>query len=156
MITSAHHPDPAEDTDRDRDADHPVDVRLKMAALWTATMLAVVFVDLFSLYRPDVRADIESGKIFVFEIGQPFLFFSMLYVVIPIVMIYLSVALPRRVNRPANVAVAGLYLVSIVGLAVGEWSYYVLGSLVESVFLLLVIHHAWTWSRPARAAAHAV
>ncbi len=152
MITSAHHPDHAERPDHAGDTDHPVDVRVKMAALWAATMLAVVFVDLFSLYRPDVRADIESGRIFAFDIDQPFLFFSMLYVVVPIVMIYLSVALPRRVNRTANLVVAILYLISIVSLAVGEWGYYILGSVVETAFLVLVIRHAWTWRDPVAGA----
>lgn len=127
----------------------PIDTRLKVAASWTATMLIVVFVDLFSLYRPDIRADIESGKVFAFDIGQPFLFFSTLYVVIPVVMIYLSVVLPRRVNRTVNLVLAGLYMITIVGLAIGEWNYYILGSVIEAVLLAMVIRHAWTWPEPA-------
>jgi hypothetical protein len=43
---------------------------------------------------------------------------------------------------------AGLYAITIVGGAVGEWSYYVLGSVVEVVLLALVIHHSWTWRVP--------
>jgi hypothetical protein len=31
---------------------------------------------------PDVRADLEAGKMFVFDVGQPFLFFTTLYVII--------------------------------------------------------------------------
>ncbi len=139
-------------TDDDTLADHPVDIRLRIAALWTATMLIVAFVDLFSLYRPDVRADIEAGRIFAFDIGQPFLFFATLYVIIPVVMIYLTLVLRRRVNRIVNIVLASLYLLTIVGGAIGEWSYYLLGSAVEVALLLLVIRHAWTWTgrqRPA-------
>ncbi len=133
----------------DASSDRPIDTRLKIAASWTATMLIVVFVDLFSLYRPDIRADIEAGKIFAFDIGQSFLFFSTLYVVIPVVMIYLSVVLPKRINRTANLVLAGLYLVTIVGLAIGEWNYYILGSVIEAALLAMVIRHAWTWPEPA-------
>ena len=57
----------------DTHPDRPIDTRLKIAALWTATMLIFAYVDLFSLYRPDVRADLDAGKMFVFIFGQPFL-----------------------------------------------------------------------------------
>ena len=93
-------------TDRDARSDHPIDTRLKVAALWTATMLIFAYVDLFSLYRPDVRADMEAGRIFAFDIGQPFLFFATLYVIIPALMIYLTLVLRTRVNRIANIVLA--------------------------------------------------
>ncbi len=109
-------------------------------------MLIFAYVDLFSRYRPDVRADIESGKVFAFDIGQPFLFFATLYVIIPAVMIYLTLVLHRRVNRIENMVLAGLYAITIVGGAIGEWNYYVLGSVVEAAMLLMVIRHAWTWT----------
>lgn len=136
-------------TTNDDHPEQPVDTRLKIAALWTATMLIVVFVDLFSLYRPDVRADIDAGKVFAFDIGQPFLFFATVYVVVAAVMIYLSLILPRKVNRITNLVLAGLYAITIVGGAIGEWNYYILGSLVEAVLLAMVIRHAWTWPDPA-------
>ena len=40
-----------------------VNVRIKISALWTAMMFVFAYVDLFSLYRPDVRADLEAGQI---------------------------------------------------------------------------------------------
>lgn len=125
--------------------DRPIDVKLKIAALWTATMLVFAYVDLFSFYRADVRADIDAGKVSAFTIGQPFLFFTTLYVLIPAVMIYLVLVLPRRVNRITNLVLASLYAVTIMGSAVGEWNYFVLGSAVEVVLLVLVIRHAWNW-----------
>jgi hypothetical protein len=122
-----------------------VDVRLKIAALWTAVMFVFAYVDLFSLYRPDVRAGLEAGKVFVFDVGQTFLFFTTLYVILPSLMIYLSLVLPRRVNQPLNVALAAVYAVTIAGSAVGEWAYFVLGSAVEAVLLGALVYHAWTW-----------
>lgn len=129
----------------DTHPDRPIDTRLKIAALWTATMLIFAYVDLFSLYRPDVRADLDAGKMFVFNIGQPFLFFTTLYIIIPAVMIYLTLVMPRRINRIVNMVLAALYGFTIVGGAIGEWNYYVLGSLVEAVLLAIVFRHAWTW-----------
>ena len=132
-------------TTDDAHDDHPVDPRLKIAALWTATMLIFAYVDLFSLYRPDVRSDIDAGKVFAFDINQAFLFFTTLYVIIPALMIYLSLVMRRRVNRVVNMVAAAIYAITIAGSAVGEWNYFILGSMVEVVLLTLVIRHAWTW-----------
>ena len=48
----------------------PVNVRVKISALWTAMLFVFVYVDLFSLYRPDVRADIASGQLAGFTIND--------------------------------------------------------------------------------------
>jgi MFS family permease len=119
-----------------------------MAALWATTMMIFAYVDLFSLFRPDFRAALDQGKVFVFDVGQPFLLGVTIYVIIPSLMIYLSLVMPRRLNRVVSISLAGLYAITIVGGAVGEWSYYVLGSVVEVVLLALVIHHSWTWRAP--------
>lgn len=143
-------PDTAQPATAPRSADHtnpatPIDVRLRIAALWTATMLIFAYVDLFSFYRPDVRADIEAGKVFAFDIGEPFLFFATLYVIIPALMIYLSLVLRPTLNRRLNIGLAAVYVVTILGGAVGEWNYYILGSVVEAALLACVIRHAWSW-----------
>jgi hypothetical protein len=122
-----------------------VDTRLKIAALWTAMLFIFVYVDLFSLYRPDVRADLEAGRLFAFDVSQAFLFFTTLYIVLPSLMIYLTLVLSRGINRVLNLALAAVYAVTIVGGAVGEWGYFVLGSAVEAVLLAAVVYHAWTW-----------
>lgn len=129
---------------------------MKIAALWTATMLIFAYVDIYSFYRPDVRADIDAGKVFVFDIGQPFLFFATLYVIIPALMIYLTLVMPRRANRIVNTVLAALYGFTILGGAVGEWNYYVLGSLTEAVLLAMVIRHAWTWPEGRLSSLHPV
>jgi len=126
----------------------PIDVRIRMAGLWATTMMIFAYVDIFSLFRPDFRAALDQGKVFVFDVGQPFLLGLTIYVIIPSLMIYLSLVMPRRLNRVVSISLAGLYAITIVGGAVGEWSYYVLGSVVEVVLLALVIHHSWTWRAP--------
>ena len=126
----------------------PIDVRIRMAGLWATTMMIFAYVDIFSLFRPDFRAALDQGKVFVFDVGQPFILGVTIYVIIPSLMIYLSLVMPRRLNRVVSISLAGLYAITIVGGAVGEWSYYVLGSVVEVVLLALVIHHSWTWRAP--------
>jgi Family of unknown function (DUF6326) len=122
-----------------------IDTRLKIAALWTATLFVFAYVDLFSLYRADVRADLDRGRVFAFDVGQPFLFLTTLYVVIPSVLIYLALVMPRSLSRTVNIVAAVLYAVTAVGSAVGEWGYYIFGSVVEAGLLAALVYHAWTW-----------
>jgi hypothetical protein len=79
---------------------------LKIAALWTATLLIFAYVDLFSLYRSDVRADLDAGRLFAFDVSQTFLFFTTLYIVLPSLMIYLTLVLSRGISRVLNIALA--------------------------------------------------
>jgi hypothetical protein len=110
-------------------------------------MFIFAYVDLFSMYRADIRADIEAGKMFAFTIGQSFLLGATIYIVIPSLMLFLSLALPVRVTRIANIVAAVLYAVTITGGALGEWNYYILGSLTEVALLAGVVYYAWTWPR---------
>ncbi|MCF8526563.1 MAG: DUF6326 family protein [Candidatus Nanopelagicales bacterium] len=133
----------------------PIDVRLRMSALWVATMLVFLCVDLFSLYRADVRQGLDDGRVSVFDVGQPFLLGITVYVIVPSVMVYLSLVLPRRINRVVSILLASVYAITIAGSAVGEWAYFVLGSLVEVSLLVVLIHHSWTWRPRAASSASA-
>ena len=104
--------------------DYWINPRIKIAALWTSMLFIFVYVDLFSLYRADVRADIEAGEIFAFTIGQGFLLGVTIYVLVPSLMLFLSLVLSVRVTRMANIVVAVLYAVTIAGGAIGESNYY--------------------------------
>jgi hypothetical protein len=66
-------------------------------------------------------------------------------VVIPSLMVFCVLVVRPRLNRIINIVLAALYLVSIVAATIGEWSYYVLGSLIESALLVAVVFYAWRW-----------
>ena len=125
--------------------DHPTSPRIKLSALWASTLFVFLYVDLVSMYRADVRADIEAGKVFAFTIGQGVLLGMTAYILIPSLMVSLSLVLPVRVARTANIVLATLYAITIVGGAVGEWNYYILGSVVEVAMLAAVGYYAWRW-----------
>jgi hypothetical protein len=127
----------------------PVNVRIKISALWTAMLIVFAYVDLFGLYRSDVRAAIEAGEISLFTIDQVFLLATTIYIVIPSLMIVATLVLGARVNRIVNIALSVGYGLTIVGGAIGEWNYYLLGSAVEVALLGSVAYYAWTWPRLA-------
>lgn len=124
-----------------------IDTRLRISALWIAMLFVFAYVDLFSLYRPDVRSDLEAENLGGFDIDQTFLFLTTLYIVIPSLMVYLTLIMRPRTNRVVNIVVAAVYGLTVIGGAVGEWNYYLLGSGVEVILLALVLHHAWTWPK---------
>lgn len=132
--------------------DYWINPRLKISALWTSMLFIFAYVDLFGLFRSDVRADIEAGEIFGFTIGQGFLLGVTIYILVPSLMLFLSLVLPVRVTRMANIVVAALYAVTIAGGAIGEWNYYILGSITEATLLAGVIYYAWTWPKATDAA----
>ena len=70
-----------------------------------------------------------------------------MYITIPSVMLFLTLVLRPRSNRIANIALSVMYAVTIVGAAIGEWSYYILGSAIEVVVLAAISRYAWTWPK---------
>jgi hypothetical protein len=100
----------------------PVNVRIKISALWTTMLLVFAYVDIFSLYRPDVRGDLETGEVGGFAVGQPFLLATTIYVVIPALMVFGALVLRPRINRIANIALSVIYALTIVAAAIGEWN----------------------------------
>ena len=133
--------------------DYWINPRIKIAALWTAMLFIFAYVDLFGLFRSDVRADIEAGKVFAFTIGQGVLLGMTIYVIVPSLMVFLSLVLPVRVTRMANLVLAVIYAVTVAGGSIGEWNYYILGSLTEAALLAGVAYYAWTWPKVTDAVA---
>jgi hypothetical protein len=65
-----------------------VNVRIKISALWTSMLFVFVYVDLFGLYRRDIRADLEAGQVGGFTVNHSFLFATTAYVAIPTLMVF--------------------------------------------------------------------
>ena len=85
---------------------------------------------------------------FKFDITQGFLLAALASVTIPALMIFLSVALPAKVNRWANIIIAAVYIpYTLFNLAGEAWMHMVFGAVVEVVLLCLIIRYAWKWPR---------
>ncbi len=126
--------------------DIKINVKLKLAALWASFMFLYIYVDYFHLYMPGALEEMLAGRVFVFEITQAFLLVVLATVMIPALMIFLSVALPAKVNRWTNIIVATVYIPYTLFNLVGEaWMHMVFGAIVEVALLLLVIWNAWKW-----------
>tara|TARA_R110002012_G_scaffold13845_1_gene58233 strand:- start:10802 stop:11146 length:345 start_codon:yes stop_codon:yes gene_type:complete len=111
-------------------------------------MFLYIYVDYFALYMPGKVEGILTGKVFVFDITPGFLLLALASVTIPALMIFLSVALPDKANRWANIAIATVYIpYTLFNLAGEAWMHMVFGAVVEVALLSLIIRYAWTWPR---------
>lgn len=129
--------------------DQPIPVRAKLAAAWTSFMFLYAYVDILNFFTPGVIAEILDGRVFEFDLSQTFSTTALTLVAIPILMVVLSMTLPARASRIANLAVASLYVPVTVFNAVGEsWLlFYGLGIVLEVTLLALILRYAWTWPR---------
>jgi Family of unknown function (DUF6326) len=126
-----------------------VNVRMKISALWTAMLFVFAYVDIFGFFRADVRADVEAGVVSGFTVNQTFLVATTLYIAIPSLMVFGALVVRPRINRIANITLSILYALTIIGGAVGEWTYYLLGSAIEVALLAAIFHYARTWPKVA-------
>ena len=128
--------------------DIKVSVKLRLAALWTSFMFLYIYVDYFHLYMPNTIKDILAGKVFVFDISYVFLMVAMFFVAIPVLMIFLSVALPAKANRWANIITAAVYIpYMLFNLAGDAWLHMYFAAAIEVVLLCIIIRYAWKWPR---------
>lgn len=127
-------------------------VRAKLAAAWTSFMLLYIYVDILAFYKPGVVDDILVGIVWQFDITQIWAITALSLLAIPILMVVLSMTLPARVSRIANLVVASLQIpfaaFNAVGEVGGSWFFfYALGVALELVVLALILRWAWTWPR---------
>lgn len=129
--------------------DRQVPVQAKLAAAWTSFMFLYAYVDIIAFFKPGVIDNILAGKVWEFDVSQTLLTTFLALMAVPIFMVVLSMTLPARANRIANLIVASVQLPYAAFNVVGEsWTYfYGLGVALEVILLALILRAAWTWPR---------
>jgi hypothetical protein len=128
--------------------DNIVNVKIKIASLWTSVMFIIIYLDYFHLYMPHKIEDIMNGRVFVFDISQAFLLAALAMVATPALMIFLSVCLSAKVNRLTNILIAAINIPLILFNLAGEaWVHMVVGAMIQVILLSLIIYYAWKWPR---------
>jgi len=126
--------------------DVKVNVKIKLSLLWATLMFIYLYVDFFGLFQPGALETILAGKVWVFEITQTWAMSAMLLMTVPSLMVLLSLVLKAKANRWLNIIMGILYIIVAIGSVIGEtWAYYIFGTIVEIVLLLVIIWTAWKW-----------
>ncbi|MFA5313695.1 MAG: DUF6326 family protein [Methanomassiliicoccales archaeon] len=128
-----------------------IPTQLKLSGLWATVMFMYVYVDIIGFFAPGVIEDILVGKTYVFEITQMFMLSAVVLMTVPALMVFLSMALPAKASRYANIVIGAIYIIMALGLAVGESNlHYIFGSVVEAILLSLIVWIAWKWPKVPR------
>lgn len=129
--------------------DQPMPVRATLAAAWTSLMFLYAYVDILNFFTPGVVEDLLDGRVFTFDLSQTFSTAALTLVAVPALMVSLTMTLPARAARLANLVVAALYVpVTAFNVAGESWLYfYGLGVALELALLALILRHAWIWPR---------
>jgi hypothetical protein len=126
--------------------DVKINIKIKLSALWATVMFIYLYVDVFGFFKPGIIEDAIAGKVWKFQITQVWLLGVIILMTIPSLMVFLSLVLPVKANRWTNIIVGILYIVVTLGMTIGEsYAFYIFGSIVEAVLLLLIVVYAWKW-----------
>lgn len=127
-----------------------IDVRIKLAALWTSVMFCYIYADYFGLYIPGKLQSMLNGKMGPFpKTTQGVLLFTSAMMAIPALMIFLSVALKPPLNRWLNIVFGALYTFIIL-LTMWDWYFFIFYGAIEVALTGLVVWYAWRWRREGR------
>lgn len=125
--------------------DTTIDVKIKLAALWTSVMFCYIYADYFGLYVPGALQKMINGR--MGPLGpttQGVLLGTSVMMAIPSVMIFLSVALRPRLNRWLNIIFGALYT-AIILITMWDWTFYIFFGAIEVILTALVVWYAWKW-----------
>jgi hypothetical protein len=126
---------------RNEEAAMAADVRIILAGLWVAVMLTYLLGDVLRLMAGDVTPGVLGGR----EASQAMWLGIAAIMLVPIVMVVLTLALPYPLVGWLNIGVAVLVVVfNLVGLPYAGMYDNVL-ILVSFVFNALTVWYAWTW-----------
>jgi hypothetical protein len=135
---------------RDALLDVKVGVKPRLAALWAATMFCYLYGDFFHLMQPGKLTAMLAGRTPLGPVTPGLLLGFAIFMSVPAVMVFLSAALPARINRWSNIILGGAYTFAILATMPGAWSFYLYLGVVEALLTATIAWLAWTWPRTPR------
>lgn len=129
--------------------DIKIHVRLKLGALWAATMSCYIYCDYFELYIPGKLQSMLDGR--MDPLGpttQGVLLGTSTMMALPSLMIALSLLMPTTVCRWANIALGAFFTAVMTGLAYeAGWYFYKGFAALEALMTAAIVVLAWRWPR---------
>jgi hypothetical protein len=129
--------------------DTVVATRMKLSLLWVSVMLCYIYCDYFELYVPGKLQSMLEGRIGpVGAVTQGVLLGTAVFMAIPSLMVFLSIVLPPKLSRLANIVFGFMYSIIMILVVVrSSWAFYQFFGVVEIALTLLVVWYAWIWPK---------
>jgi hypothetical protein len=129
--------------------DFKINVKIKLAVLWTSVMFCYIYEDYFELYVPNKVERIIKGESLLNTPQK--LFAASCVLIIPALMIFLTVLLKPKLSRLLNITVGICYTALMLWIASNysdEWlTFAVLFAVVESIITAIIVWYAWKWPK---------
>lgn len=124
-------------------------IRIKLAAIWTSVTLCYLYCDYFALYIPGKMQSILDGQMGPFgATTQGVLLGTGLLLIIPSLMPALTLLMPARPVRIANIVFGIFYTLVMIATMLGtSWHFYRMYALVEILLTAYAAWLAWKWPR---------
>ncbi len=131
---------------------YKINVKIKLATLWTSLMFLYIYADYFQLMTPGKLEKMINLQTPVGPTSPGILVIFSLILIIPALMIVLSILLPPQLNKWLNIILAFIYAcisVLIITSSINdEWhAFYVIFNITEVVIFAIIIFQAWKWPR---------
>ena len=126
-----------------------VNIKIKLASLWTSVLFCYVYGDYFELYVPEKVDGLLTGENILDSPTK--LLIASLVLAIPAVMIALSILLTPRINRFLNVFFGIIFTLMMLLIGINSltpwYSFYVFFAFLESLITILIVWFAWNWPK---------
>jgi len=126
-----------------------VNIKIKLAALWTSVTLCYLYGDYFELYTPDKVNSLITGENNLDS--QTKLLIASIILAISSVMVAASIILKPKLNRILNIIFGTLFTLMMIIIGVystNEWYlFYVFLAFLESIITALIVWYAWKWPK---------
>jgi len=129
--------------------EYEVNIKIKLAALWTSVTFLFIYGDYFELYTP--------GKVDSLITGENILDSPMILLIasgvlaIPSLMIFLSLILKPNLNKWLNVVFGVVFTIMMPLIAIGSltpwYSFYVFYAVLESILTATIVWKAFKWPK---------
>ena len=129
--------------------DFDINIKIQLAALWTATTLCYLYGDYFELYTPTKVESLISGENVLHS--PIMLLVASVVLALPPVMIFLSLVLKPTINRILNIVLGLLFTVMMIlsafDLLAPWYSFYVFLAILEAILTFIIVWKAFKWPR---------
>ena len=119
------------------------DKRIVLSGLWASTMQTYLLGDVLRIFAGDFTAGEMDGV----QVTQGMFLMVAALMVIPVIMVFLSLTLPRRINRWANIVFAIFFIgFNLIGFPTYPGAYDKFLLAVSFAFNALTVWNAWKWA----------
>ena len=126
-----------------------VNIKIKLASLWTSVTLCYLYGDYFELYTPGKIDSLITGEN-VLDSPTKLLIASII-LAISSIMVGASIILKPKINRILNIVFGTLFTLMMLLIGVNsltEWySFYAFLAFLESIITALIVWYAWKWPK---------